>query len=545
MKKWYLILLAALSVGFLACSDKNAATDTSNSSSDTSSDTGIEDDNVNDVAWSDTIYIAWSGNSATVTGTADNVEVSNSNGYVTVNSSTTNGVVYALSGSGSGQLTIYGSFKHNVTLNDLTLTCSNGPAINNQCHKKCYIVVNGTNSLTDGSTYASSDEDRKAALFSEGQIIFSGSGTLTVKGNYKHAIASDDYIHITSDAGVFDLTATSDGLHANDAIHIKSGTLTIKAGSDGIQCDSLINISGGTMTISAGADGIQSDTATITISGGSITVTDAVDKGITAYGNIHISGGTIRISSEYKCIKTKANLTITDGDIQVICNGTASSSGGGGGRPGGWGGGSSSSENSSPEGIEAKGTISISGGKIYAQSADDAINAGGDMTISGGYVMAYSTGNDGLDANGDLYIKGGVVWAICTGSNNAEVAIDANTEGRKQLYIQGGSIVTCGGLENGFSSTLTCRQAASWNKSTWYALYDGDELVMAYKTPASGGTPMVVATKGTASLKSGVTVSGGTSILNGYGNIGGTISGGSSVTLSTYSGNSGGGGRRP
>ena len=515
MKKNILCLLMISSMVCLqvGCSrDKDVVLDNTTGEntgeSGESGETGIADDNVDEQNWSDTISIVWSGAAATVSGANDSLQISNTNGYVSITSSVKGSqIVYMLSGDGQGQLTIYGSYRHNITLNGLTLTCSDGPAINNQCHKKCYLVINGTNTLTDGSSYATTTEDRKAAFFSEGQIIASGAGSLTVKGNYKHALASDDYIHLTDGlTGTLNLTAASDGLHANDGIYINGGNTTIKAGNDGVQCDSIIVISGGSLNITA------------------------TDKGIVDSLGITISGGTIVVNSEYKCIKTKANLLISGGDIKVICSGTSS---GGGGGWGGWGGNSSSS---SPEGIEAKGTITVTGGKVYAQANDDAINSGGDFTISGGMVCAYSTGNDGLDANGNCYIKGGVVYAI--GASSPEVAIDANTEQQKKLYVSGGTIVAIGGLESGSSLTQTCYSASSWSKNTWYALTVGSD-VFAFKTPSSGGSTLVVSGASTPTLKSGVTASG-TAIFNNMGYYPASVSGGSNVTLSTYSGNSGG-----
>ena len=163
------------------------------------------------------------------------------------------------------------------------------------------------------------------------------------------------------------------------------------------------------------------------------------------------------------------------------------------------------------------------------------------MTISGGLVMAYSTGNDGLDANGNCYIKGGIVYAI--GARSPEVAIDANTEERKQLYVQGGTIVAIGGLESGSSLTQSCYSASSVSKNTWYALYSGSDLAFVFKTPSSlSSSTFVVSTGGTASLKSGVTTNGGSAILNNYALSGATVSGGSSVTLSSYTGGNSGGG---
>ena len=504
MKKIWMILPMALVVLLgTACNKSEEEVSSGNAASNTTNTGDDSSDFADNETWSSTINIVWNGTNVTVTGSADGVSVSNSNGYVTV-TSTAKHVEYAVSGSGTGQLNIYSDYKFKLSLEGLSLACSDGPAINNQCKKTCYAVLGGTNTLSDGSSYASSSEDRKAAFFSEGQICFSGSGSLTITGNYKHALASDDYIRLCSGTGTIDLTAkVSDGLHTNDGVIINDGTLTINAVGEGIQCD----------------------TSSVVITGGTITVTSTTDKGILAYANIDISGGTIDITSKYKCIKTESNLVISGGTITAVATGTSSS---------GWG-----SSSGTPEGIEAKGTITISGGKVFAQANDDAINAGGDLTISGGYVMAYSTGNDGLDANGNCYIQGGLVYAI--GARSPEVAIDANTEQQKKLYVQGGTIVAIGGLESGSSLTQSCYSASSWSANTWYALTVGDN-VFAFKTPSSGGSRLVVSGASTPSLKSGVTASG-TAIFNGMGYYPASVSGGSSVTLSSYSGgNSGPGG---
>ncbi len=498
----FLSTISLLIIAWIAmsCENSNTTSTTTNTGDDTS-------DFVDEQEWSSVINIVWSGTDVTITGEADGVSVSNSNGYVTVNSTVKN-IEYSVSGNGTGQLSIYSTYKYKLSLNGLSLVCSDGPAINNQCHKTCYVVVGSSNTLVDGSTYASSDEDRKAALFSEGQLCFSGSGSLNVTGNYKHAVASDDYIRLCSGLGDMTLTAKgSDGLHANDGIIINDGNLSITAVEEGIQCD----------------------TSSVVITGGNIDITSSSDKGILAYGDIEISDGTIAIESKYKCIKTKGNLVISGGTITAIA--TASSSGGGGF---GW---SSSSSSGTPEGIEAKGTITISGGIVYAQANDDAINSGGDMNISGGIVMAYSTGNDGLDANGNCYIKGGTVYAI--GASSPEVGIDANTEGGCQLYFTGGTLVAIGGVEQGANLSQSC-YSTNAGKGVWYALYSGESIAFAFKTPSSlSTTTMVVSTESTPSLESGVTFSG-TTILNGYAVSDPTITkSGSSVSLSAYSGGTG------
>lgn len=447
MKNTWFILPLALAVLTGTGCKQNSEVDSGSTGSDTTNTGDDSSDFVDEQTWNSTINLVWNGTDVTVTGSADGVTITNSNGYVTV-TSTAKHIEYAVSGSGTGQLSIYSDYKYKLSLEGLTLACSDGPAINNQCSKTCYAILGGTNTLSDGASYASSSEDRKAAFFSEGQICFSGSGSLAITGNYKHALASDDYIRLCSGTGVIDLTAkVSDGMHANDGIIINDGTLTINAADEGIQCDE---------------------------------------------SSVLITGGTVTVISQ-------------------------------------------------TEGIEAKGVLEISGGRVFAQAHDDAINSGGDMTISGGVVMAYSTGNDGLDANGNCYITGGTVYAI--GASSPEVAIDANTEERKQLYVQGGTIVAIGGLESGASLSQTCYSASSVSKSTWYALYSGSDLAFVFKTPSSlSSSTFVVSTSGTASLMSGVTTSGGSAILNSYALSAPTVSGGSSVTLSSYSGGNSGGG---
>lgn len=504
MKKHWQFFLLLLSAFLVVSCEKNNDTELAPDSVNTGDDSG---DFVGNQTWNTTINIIWEGNSVEITGTSDSVQIESSDGYVTINS-TAKHIEYAISGNGVGQLNIYSTYKFKLSLDGLVLTCPNGPAINNQCKKTCYVVLGGTNSLIDGSSYATTDEDRKAAFFSEGQLCFSGLGSISITGNYKHALASDDYIRLCQGTGTIELTTTaSDGMHANDGIIINGGTLTINAAGEGIQCDS----------------------SSVVITNGSLDITSQTDKGILAYSNIVISGGTIAITSKYKCIKTNSNLTISGGNIIAIATGTSNSQRGG------------NDSSGTPEGIEAKGTITISGGYTFAQASDDAINAGGELVISGGYVMAYSKNNDGIDSNGNCYIKGGVVYAI--GSSTPEVGIDANTEERYKLYVESGTLVAIGGLENGASLSQSCYTAQSITKDTWYALYSGDDIAFVFKTPESlTSNTFVVSTSGSTSLKSGVSVDGGTTILNGYALNGSSVSNGSEVSLSQYTGGNSGGG---
>lgn len=516
-------------------------------------------------------------------------------------------VEYTLSGESSdGEFYLSGSYKMDMTLAGLTLTNPNGPAIYIDNGKKINISVkkDTENTLADGT-----GGDWKGCVRIKGHTELKGKGTLNITGNSVNAFWGKEFLEMKN-LTLNILGAVKDGINVKQHFTMESGTLNISnVGDDGLQVsyetddnDQIIplteeeentgalSITGGTINISntaVGSKGMNTEGA-LTISETSADVptlitisttggTDNSDSSdlkasacIKGDASVSISGGNMTFTNSGqggRAINTDGTLDISGGTIVAQAKGSnyGSSSGG---RMGGWGGNSSSSSNhkyakgvkadgsitisggditissASHEGLESKSTIDITGGKVSVTASDDAINAASHLTISGGYVMGYSTGNDGIDSNGNTYIKGGTVYAICSGQ--PEVAIDANTEGGYKLYVTGGTIVAIGGLENGASLTQTCYQASSWSRNTWYALTVGNET-FAFKTPLSGGSGIVVSGASAPTLQSGVTVSDGTEIFGGMGNTGCTVSGGSNVSLSSYSGGNGmgGGGNRP
>lgn len=297
---------------------------------------------------------------------------------------------------------------------------------------------------------------------------------------------------VSTEDGVRDTSGTA-GVKADQLFEMNDGVLTITnsgRGGKGISCDGPAYFRGGAVTITVTGQNFGSSGGGGGWGGWGSSNNSVGAKGIKADGNIEISGGTIVVTA------------------------------------------------SNHEGIETKGTLTISGGEVYSQSSDDAINSASTMTIEGGYVCAYSTGNDGIDANGNCYIKGGVVYAI--GKAQPEMAIDANTEGGYKLYIQGGTLIAIGNLENGSQLSQTCYQASSWSKNVWYSITVGD-ATYAFKTPSSGGQRLIVSGAQQPVVKSNVTVSGGTERCNAMLNENPTTSGGSNVSITTYSGGNSGG----
>jgi hypothetical protein len=141
-----------------------------------------------------------------------------------------------------------------------------------------------------------------------------------------------------------------------------------------------------------------------------------------------------------------------------------------------------------------------------------------------------------MDSNGNTNLNGGYVMAICT-KGSPEVAIDANTEGGKKLYINSGvTLVAYGGLESGYSASQGV-YAMSGTANAWNALHNGKSFIAAFKAP-SNISYFIVSAPSLSSGYKGVSVSGDGK-CNGVWAVEG-VSGGSSVTLSDYTGGFGG-----
>lgn len=481
-----------------------------------------DEDYIENNTFSSTIAISWGGGSATVSGEVSGVSIE-VNGADVVVTSSVKGVNYVLSGSTSeGMFKLYSEKKYQLTLGGVSITNSDGPAINLQSGKRAYVVLTeGTvNTLKDGTSYAESEEDQKGTFFSEGELLFSGSGQLRVFSNTKNGIVSDDYIKFRPGNNIYVCSTSGHGIKANDDIIVNGGVINVETSAQaakGMKSDLLVTINGGRTTLittgdgeydteesdTKGAAGIGTD-ADFEMNGGSLYCmsTGAGGKGIKADGQITFNGGTVRIlttgstysyssaSSKAKGIKADGAIAVNGGDIMVRTTGDSGS-----------------------EGIESKSTITIGGGQTAVYSVDDAINSKSHMYLKGGNVFAWATSNDGIDANGNLYVQGGTTVAY--GTSSPECGVDANEEGGYHLIISGGTLVAVGGGTSYPYSTSTQPSivyGGSVSAGTTLALSSSDANVLAFSMKRTyGGTACFLLTSPSLSKESAYTLTSGAS----------------------------------
>jgi hypothetical protein len=493
---------------------------------------------------------------------------------VTVNNTGGEVLIYELTGAtDNGFFKVYGAKKQAILLNGVSLTNPDGAAINNQCKKRTFVVVQGTNTLSDGASAAYTkvgDEDLKAVFFSESQLIISGHGLLTVNAlnaQGKAGISSDDYIRMM-DCPTVKVNAGStagNGLKGKDYVQLSNGTLVVSIAADmakGISTDDYVLVEGGThMVSSTGGVAYDDEDAEYTgtscvkadnyfaMTGGTLTLKNTGDggKGIRAgsydfdetnhtLSDSYITGGTLDITVTGREVNDVSAKGVKIGWVTKEGSGDRAKVTGNAGKLV-ISGGSITVNSSYGEGLEVKGDLTFDGGETHvSSSSEDAINCQGDLTVNQGFVYAFSSGNDAMDSNGNTNLNGGYVMAICT-KGNPEVAIDANTEDGKKLYInKGATVVAYGGLENGYSASQSV-YSMSGTAGSWNALSDGKSFIAAFKAPANISSVIVSAPSLSSGYK-GVSVSGEAK-CGGVWAVAG-ITGGSSVSLSNYTGGAGG-----
>lgn len=360
----------------------------------------------------------------------EGVTVTKTGADVIVESTSESEITYQLTGTTTtGSFKVYSDKKFILNLNSVSLTSDDGAAINIQSGKKCTVNLIGTSTLEDGLFYTTvSGEDQKGCFFSEGQLVFTGSGTLNVSGNYKHGICSDDYIDIQG-GNVNIVKAANDGVRVNDYFLMTDGSFTATATGDGIDGDAgYIQIDGGKMNVTvstADTKGIKCDSI-ITVNGGDITLTvpAAQGKGFKTKQTMTVNGGTITANmtgdvaivsndpSYCTAIKTDVDFVQTNGTINITHSGA-------GGR------GISADSNVNLKGGNL--TVTVTGGNgtytntsgVTDNYAPACVSADGNVNVTGGKITLNVKANSakGFKSDKNTTISGGTITGTLTGSS--------------------------------------------------------------------------------------------------------------------------------
>ena len=265
-----------------------------------------------------------------------------------------------------------------------------------------------TNSVADASVYANADEPN-AAIFSNGYLAFTGSGSLTVKGSYNDGISSDDELIVNS--GVINVSAKDDAVRGKNFLKITDGTITaVASAGHALKSDNedkagygYVKVDGGVLNLtSSSADGIHGVKRVI-INGGTTTISASGSQGLHADSLLIINGGNTTIKASKEGVESPL-ISMVNGNLSITATDDGFNAT--------YGNGGESSDNS---------LLAISGGSVYINaSGGDGLDSNGNITMSGGTVVVNGPKSQpevGLDYNGTFKISGGLLIISAVNSN--------------------------------------------------------------------------------------------------------------------------------
>lgn len=393
-KKIILLLTILLATSLVACSTQTAAVNESAivgtqnlepvvesvsseissiismTESGTAALTIVEDthEESSDYTWdtTDEIVVELNGTSAT----AENAGVSIDASTITI----TAGGTYRLSGSLSNGQVIVNSQDDKVVrliLDGAQITSNTSAPLYITDAEKVIVLLadNSQNTLTDGNeyTYANVDENEpNAAIYSTANLTIYGNGELTVNANF------------------------NDGIASKDGLIIANGTINVNAADDGIRGQDYVVVKNGAITINATGDGLKSD-----------------NDEDTTLGYIVVENGELVITTGGDAITAQTSVVVDNGSLTLVS-----------------GGGSATrlNESLSAKGIKGASSVTINGGAVSINSADDSIHSNGVITINSG-TLQLASGDDGMHADTSLTI------------NNGEINVTESYEGIESAFI--------------------------------------------------------------------------------------------------------------
>ena len=276
-------------------------------------------------------------------------------------------VITGTSDNGSIQV-IKGTEGVTLVFENLTLTSTDTAPLVLGKNTETELIIEGSNTLVDAEDPNNEDSEGAAVKVKSGsQLTITGSGTLDIAGNTKNGIKGAESASVnvggsSSDSFTINISASNNGLASDGSVTVNGGTLNITSGGDGLKSSpdeddttsaGTVTVTGGSITINSGEDGIQAD--------GGFTMTDG--KVYVTSGGGYTNAANIGDNSA-KGIKSDSYITISGGDVMI---------------------------NAADDGIHLNGTsgseaINITGGSFTIASGDDGIHSDYYLNISGGSV---------------------------------------------------------------------------------------------------------------------------------------------------------------
>lgn len=320
--------------------------------------------------------------------------------------------------------------------------------------------INGSGTLRINANYKDGISGNDDLEITQAEIIINAADD----GITANDSITADNVTITIDAGGDGMKATNDSDTEKGYIAVGSGAFEITSGTDGLQAESLLYIQGGDFDVKTTAAGDTEEdgesgkglkgNSGIVIEDGSFEI-DSVDDSVHSNGIIRVDGGTFYLRTGDDALHADDFLTVTGGDIKItesyegieskiiaLSGGTidltASDDGinvAGGNDDGTMGGrpGENISVGSSSDGAvstEKSYTLTISGGDIKVNASGDGIDANGSVYMTGGTVLINGptdNGNGALDYSGVFEISGGTLL-VAGSSGMAMAPSDGSTQ---------------------------------------------------------------------------------------------------------------------
>lgn len=353
---------------------------------------------------------------------------------------------YILSGSLSdGQIKVDAGEKDKIQLvfNGVDINSKTSSAVYVKSADKVFITLaeNSKNKLSNSGEFENFDDSIDAVVFSKKDITFNGTGELSVTAKYGNGIASKNDLKITG--GTYKIDAQNHAVSGKNSVRIANGNITLTADKDGIHSENKDD----------------SDKGFVYISGGNINIESDGD-GIDASLDVKVNGGTFNIKSGggNQNAEQKQSEMFGGGRFDRQNSYTEQTA--------------EEADKTSAKGIKSDGDITLNGGKLVIDSADDTIHSKANLTINDG-DFNLATGDDGLHADSKTYITGGRI-DITTSYEGIEGKIIEISGGHITLVSSDDGLNSAGGNDgSGFGGGMRQDEFNSGSSESYVKISGG------------------------------------------------------------------------